>query len=107
MKHLVEFPLEEGGSIVVEVDEPVLEDDIVLASKRGEVASKASQTFEAALESLKPTAGAIITKLSSLSSPPDEVEMGFGLKLSAKAGAIIASAGTEANFNVKLTWKRD
>lgn len=32
--------------------------------------------------------------------------MQFGIKLSAAAGAVIAKAGSEANFAVKLNWKR-
>ena len=47
MKRLIEFPLEEGGSIVVEVDEPAPEGGVVRAARPGEVAAKAGQTFEA------------------------------------------------------------
>ncbi|MFQ5793665.1 MAG: CU044_2847 family protein [Candidatus Bipolaricaulia bacterium] len=104
MKHLIEFPLDGGGSIVVEVDEP--EGGMVRAARPGEIAAKASQTFEDALERIKPAASAIIAKLRDLSESPDEVDVEFGLKLSADLGAFIASAGAEANFNVTLTWKR-
>jgi hypothetical protein len=50
VKRLIEFPLEEGGSIVVEVDEPAPEGGVVRAARPGEVAAKAGQTFEAARE---------------------------------------------------------
>ena len=33
--------------------------------------------------------------------------MEFGRKLNAQAGAFIAAAGTEANYKVTLTWKRE
>ncbi|MFQ6015374.1 MAG: CU044_2847 family protein [Anaerolineae bacterium] len=107
MKRLIEFPLDEGGSIVVEVDEPVPEGRVTRAVRPGEIAAKAGQTFETALERIKPAAGAIITKLRSLSDPPDEVKVEFGLKMNADAGAIVASAGVEANYKVTLTWKRE
>jgi hypothetical protein len=107
MKQLIEFPLEEGGSIVVEVDVPEQEGGSVHAARPGEIAAKAEQTFEAALERIKPAAGAIIGKLRGLSDPPNEMEVEFGLKLSAEAGAVIAAAGAEANYKVVLKWKRE
>ena len=36
-----------------------------------------------------------------------EIEVEFGMKMDVKAGAIIASTGVEANFKVKLKWKRE
>lgn len=108
MKRLIEFPLEAGGSIVVEVDEPEPEGGVVRVARPGEVAEQARETFEAALERLKPASNAIIGKLRSLSDPPDEVSVEFGLKMNAQLGAVvIASAGAEANYKVTLTWKRE
>ena len=66
MKRLIEFPLEEGGSIVVEVDEPAPEGGVVRAARPGEVAEKARETFDAALERIKPVAGTVIAKLRGL-----------------------------------------
>jgi len=106
MKQLVEFPLEDGGSILVEVETPETA-GMVPASRGGEVVAKAQQTFEAALEKVRPAAGAIIAKLRALHDPPDEIEVEFGLKMSAEAGAIVAAAGVEANYKVTLTWKRE
>ena len=107
MKHLIEFPLEDGGSIVVEVDEPAPEGGVVRAARPGEIAATAGQTFEAALERIKPAAGTIIAKLRGLSDAPDEVLVEFGLKLSAEAGVFVAAAGVEANYKVTLKWKRE
>ena len=53
MRHLVEFPLQDGGSILVQVDEPAPEGGIVKAASAGEVLEKAEQSFEDALEKLK------------------------------------------------------
>ena len=105
MKCLIEFPLEDGSSIVVEVDEP--ESGVVRAARPGEIAVRASQTFESALEHVKPAAGAIIAKLRGLSDPPDEMTVTFGLKLTAQAGAVVAAAGVEANYMVTLRWQRE
>jgi hypothetical protein len=105
MKHLIEFPLEDGGSILIEVEVEETEGGIVPAARPGEIAAKAEQTFEAALDKVKPVASAVIAKLRDLSDLPDEVGVEFGIKLGAKAGAFIASADSEANFKVTLTWK--
>ena len=104
MKRLVEFPLEGGSTITVEVDEPPGDSPVRgLGPIEPQVAV---QTFETALEKIKPAAGGIITKLRQLADPPDQAVVEFGLKFGAKAGALIASADTDANFLVTLTWKR-
>jgi hypothetical protein len=106
MKRLVEFPLEDGDSILVEVetDEP---EGMVPAARGDKVPEKARQTFEAALDKVKPVASAVITKLRALHDVPDEIAVEFGLKMNAEAGAIVAAAGMEANYKVTLKWKRE
>lgn len=104
MKTLMEYPTEDGGGIVVEVDE--VEDGVVRAARAGEIAARAAQTFESALDAIKPAAVAIVDKLRNVSVPVDQIVVEFGIKLGAKAGAYIASADSEANFKVSLTWKR-
>lgn len=105
MRRVVKFPLEDGDFILVEVDVP--EEAGMVPAARGEVVQRAQQTFEAALEKVRPAAQAIIRKLRALHDPPDEIEVEFGLKMSAEAGAIVAAGGVEANYKVTLTWKRE
>ena len=108
MKRLIEFPLEDGDLILVEVDVDEEVGGLVSTASdgRNDVPVKATMTFEAAMEKVKPAAVAIVKKLKALSDPPDEMEVSFGLKLSADAGAVVASAGIEANYTVTLKWKR-
>jgi hypothetical protein len=103
MKQLIEYTLENGGSIIVEVDEP---EGLVRADRGSDVIEKATQKFEEALQKVKPATMAIISTLRELGDSPDEASVEFGVKLSAKAGVIVASADAEANFVFKLTWKR-
>ncbi len=105
MKRIVEFPLESGGSILVEVDEPALTDDRI--GLRDEVTQKAQKTFESALDTVKPLANAIMTKVRSLNQPADEVEVKFGVKMSAELGAVIASGNGEVNYEITLKWNRE
>ena len=102
MKHLVEFPLEEGGSIIVEVDET--ETSGTARAARGDTLAKARETLEDGLDKVLPAAKSVIEKLQSLDNKPDEIEVTFGIKLNTSLGAVIASATAEANFDVTLRW---
>ena len=107
MNRLIEFPLKEGGSILIQVDEPEPEGGTVRVSRSsGEVAESAQLTFEEALGKTRPAIDRVIAMLRDLVHPPDEVGVEFGLKLNSAVGAFIASVGAEANFQVKLTWKQ-
>jgi hypothetical protein len=107
MKRLIEFPLEDGSSMLVEVDEPESAGGVVKAARGSDVVEKSQKTFEEAMDKVKPAAAAIIAKLRTLHDAPDEIEVQFGLKLSAAAGAFLASAGVDANYSVTLKWKKE
>jgi hypothetical protein len=103
MRRLVEFPLEDGTTMLVEIDEPE-QGGLVKASLGGDVVAKAQQTLEKSLENARPAAQFLIQQLRKLHDQPDEVVVSFGLKLSAEAGAVLASGGVEANYAVTLKW---
>src|SRR4051812_48177472 len=104
VKRMIEVPLESGGSILMEVELDPAEQDGMTPAARGKVAVKAKETFEEALDQIKPGAEAIVAKLRGMSTNPDEISVTFGLKMSATAGAFIAASGIEANFTVLLKW---
>jgi len=105
---IVEFPLEGGDdSILVEVaGGPRGDGRVTRGLSHEDVVEHTEQSFEHAISRIQPAARAIIEKLRNLPDAPDEVSVEFGLELSAEAGAFIASASTEANFRVSLTWRR-
>lgn len=104
MKRALAFPLDAGGSVLVEVE------DAPGPATRGlrpaDLPEKARQSFEGAIDTIRLTATAMIGKLRDLADKPDEIEVEFGLKLSAEAGAVIASTAGEAHFTVRLAWTR-
>lgn len=102
MKHLVEYRLEDGSSIVVEIDEP--ETGGTTRAARGDKIEKAKETFEEALDKVLPATKNIIAKLRSMGSKPDEIEVTFGINMSTVAGAVIASASIGGNFGITLHW---
>jgi hypothetical protein len=105
MKRIIEYELEDGGSILVEVDVPE-GGGFERVNRRDEI-TKASISFDKALEQVRPVAQKVISKLRDITDPPDEIVLEFGLKLGAQAGMVLASADAEANYTVTLTWKAD
>jgi hypothetical protein len=110
VKRLVEFPSETGEPILVEVDDVGLGDETRRGLSPSAVVEHAQTSFEDALEKAKPMATSLVGKLRAIGdaagSPPDEVQVEFGIVLSAEAGAVLASASASANYKVTMTWKR-
>jgi hypothetical protein len=102
MKRLVEFPLKEGGNIVIEIDEP--ETGGTVRAGREDKIEKARETFEEALNKVLPATKTVVEKLRGMANKPDEIEVTFGVNLSTMAGAFIASASVAANFGVTVRW---
>lgn len=88
---------------VFEVDQEA-ESGLELASSKGGGAAQARLSFEEAIYGIRPS----LTKLTELISAlaPTEAEIEFGLKVGGETGIIIAKGTTEANFALKLVWKR-
>jgi hypothetical protein len=74
--------------------------DVGLGDVRGYI------DFEAALATIKDAAESMGRSLAELPSAPSAVEITFGVKLSTQVGAILAKAGGEANFTIKLGWSK-
>lgn len=108
MKHLIEFPLQDGTTIIIEVESLESESGMIEAASPGEIVKKAKQTFENSLEKIQPALVSVVEKIRNLnfSQNPNEIEIQFGLRLTATSGAVIAVAGAEANFEVRLKWSQ-
>ena len=114
MQRLVEFPLEGGGSVVVDVggagglgSRETARGNVTRGLGAGEVVARTGETFEAAFARIRPAATAAIVGFRTLSDQPQEIEIEFGVQLSADVGAIVAHTAAEANFRVTLRWKPD
>lgn len=101
MATVVEMPLEDGSTILVEVtdDEQRLQRVGV-----GTVVRDTTETLEGALRRVKPAVTAVLGQMRALATPPEKVRLQFGVKLTAEAGVVIARATTEANFTLSLEW---
>jgi hypothetical protein len=103
MSELVRFPLEDDGSVLVEVEEPP---GVTRVARPGDLPKTAKETFEKALLQVRDVANVAFGQLRSMSRQPDEIEIKFGVKLDAQAGAVIARTGVQGHLEVKLKWQR-
>ena len=110
MRRLVEFPSETGEPILVEVEDVGFGGETRRGLSASAVVDRAQTTFEDALEKARPMASSLVGKLRAIGdtagNPPDEVQVEFGIILSAEAGAVLAAASATANYKVTMTWKR-
>ena len=107
MKRFVAFKLNDGSTIVVEVDEPETVGGAVRAARSPkDLLDEAKHSFDEALQKIQVATESAITSLRNLSQKPDEITMEFGFNFSAEFGAIIAKASADANYKVTLNWKR-
>jgi hypothetical protein len=105
---LADFQLADGTALRVEVPKPLDPDAVQEVSVVDEVIYKAEDTLEAALDKITPIATAVMSRIKNgLTTPANEVEVKFGVKLSVESGVILSSVGAEVNFEVTLKWKKD
>jgi len=89
-----------GGGLV-----PVSRGGGKLGEVTGELVEKSKEALDKAMDTIQGMAKRTIAAAKNLTDPPDAIEVEFGIKLDAQAGALIAQAGTEASIIVKMTWR--
>jgi hypothetical protein len=104
MAVLIEYPLEGGGQVTIETSGQSGKGP-VLRGGPADTVTKAAQTFENAIAVIQPVANALLARFRHLEQGPESIDIKFGVKFNAEAGAIIASASTEANIEVRVRWR--
>jgi len=117
MSRYIKYQTADGGTVLVEVEGEaegaIPKGGVVRAGRVGEAVQDAVEEvqtrFEDAMEVVRRNAQTIIGKVKEgLTDPPDEVEVTFGLKATGELGNFaVAKASAEANYTVKMTWKRE
>ncbi len=104
MTEIVEFRLASGELVYVEApEEPGAPRPM---SRGGEAVKKASETFEAALEKVKPAARAVVEAFRELNEP-DEIGLEFGIQFKSSANVFVLTGEGNASFKLSLKWKSD
>jgi hypothetical protein len=104
MKKLIKFRAASGPDVLIEVDEDA--EGMGQVGREDHVADLTQETFERAMSGIRPITDRIMSTLRDLNNP-EELALQFGIKLSAEAGVILASASAEANISVTMKWKND
>ena len=106
MKRVIEFPMDNGEMLLVEVDDVGGSSSTLRGMPSPNVIERARVTYEQAIDNIRPAAESIIIRMRELAEPPDVIDLEFGIKLSADIGAFLASTSAEAQFTLRLTWNR-
>ncbi|WP_189819216.1 CU044_2847 family protein [Streptomyces olivaceoviridis] len=102
MQSFVRLPLEGGGVVLVEAAPEV--DGPVKAGRVADAVRELPQTVQQALVPVRETARAVLEQLRQ--AGPDEIEVEFGVDLSAQAGAVIAKSESAVHLQVRVVWNR-
>ncbi|MDJ0909794.1 MAG: CU044_2847 family protein [Woeseiaceae bacterium] len=102
MREVKEFEID-GKPLYVEIAEVDGPTDYSLVSRRRGGQDMVA-SMDSALSTVRPVADKLMGTMNDLAVRPSEVEVEFGIKLSAEIGAFLASATTEGHFTVKLKW---
>ena len=112
-RRLVEFPLEDGGSVLVQVEDGATaggygggEVTRSWGDREQRVVAQAQQSFEQAVGRVQPAVQALVRRLRSVAESPEEIKVDFGIELSAEVGAFVTGASATGNFTVSMTWRR-
>lgn len=99
MTEIKSMQLEDGGAILIEVDDR----NAGNRETRMSMGGTAANTFDKAWQSVIPVVHAMQKSVSGLTV--DQAQIKFGIKIGSDLNAFVASAKAEANFEVVLTWK--
>jgi hypothetical protein len=102
---LISFSLPDDDVVLVEVESDGPE--ISPVSRGGDVIRSAATSLDGALRHVRKAASAALANFRDMDVRPDEVQVEFGVKLNAQAGAVIAKTGVEGHLKIKLTWTRE
>ena len=102
MDSLVEFDLEDGGTVLIQADGS----PAITTRGGGRSQEKAEQSLERAAETIRPAAETMLATFIGMENAPSEISLEFGVQFSAEAGAFIGSVSGGANFAVTVKWIR-
>jgi Trypsin-co-occurring domain 1 len=102
MTELMRIATEGDQFVVVEVDDT--EPGFELATREGAIIY-AKQKFEDALKDVRGSAELALRVFADGTLNPDGVEVEFGVRLNAEAGAVIAKTSVEGHLAIKLIWR--
>lgn len=105
MRRLIEFAVPDGGTLLVEVDEPEGTGPRPAGVGDGMI-ERATMGLDQAISKVRPLAELLLSELRTLTRQPDQVAVEFGIKLNVTAGIVLANTAVEGNCKITLSWKQ-
>jgi Trypsin-co-occurring domain 1 len=106
-KQLLKFELEDGTPFFFEVEPRKTTGAVRSGKTTDNLIENAKESFDDLLGVVEPVTRKLVNQLRTLMKDTNEVEVKFGLKLTAETGVVFAAAGGEVNFEITLKWKND
>jgi hypothetical protein len=106
MPGVARMPLDGGGAILFEDGEGASQfGGPVKAGRVGDAVRELPRTLQESLVPVRETARAVLDHLRE--AGPQEVEVEFGVNLSAKAGAVITGGEAAVHLKVRVVWQSE
>ncbi|MEU7141618.1 CU044_2847 family protein [Nocardia sp. NPDC046473] len=102
MSELIRYALEDGSHVLIAAQTA---EGVNLTSRAGKTVDAVATSLAAALSSVRQAAAETVRGFRDAVDGPENIEIEFGVTLSAEAGAIIARTGMEGHLKVTLTWQ--
>ncbi|GHJ43561.1 hypothetical protein Cs7R123_09030 [Catellatospora sp. TT07R-123] len=102
---ILEFSTADGGHVYVEGEVLDMPTGPQRASPRGKAIVVVGRAFGEALGQARDAAVEALRTFRQGDLDPDEIELEFGVRLTAEAGAVIAKTAAEGSLTVRLRWE--
>ncbi|MGA5526657.1 MULTISPECIES: CU044_2847 family protein [Streptomyces] len=99
------MPLDSGGEILLEAVTAAPAEGPVPAGRLGDTVRELPRTLSDAMAPVRDMARTVLDGLRQ--AGPDEVEVEFGVDLSAETGVVIAKSQTGFHLKVRVLWQRE
>lgn len=108
MANYIETKTQNGFSLLIEVTEDSRGSaGFARSTETGDVSSEAArEAYGQTLATIRACANGVIDTLQGLEDQPSNASLEFGIKIDAKAGAMIAKSLGEGQFKVSLSWRQ-
>lgn len=101
----VEFPLDAGGTVLVQVPDEQSAGPLMRGKALEATIDRADQTFETALSTIRTVANGIAGQLEDITVRPQQVTVEFGIEITGKMGTMLAAASASAQIKVSVSWQ--
>lgn len=98
------FIPDENAQLLIEVTPEPGVQEVALSAEQ--LAAKADEVMQKVMNAIHGVSQRCSAMFDNLPDQFNQVELSFGVKINSEMGAIIAKAGVESTFNVKLVWQK-